>query len=522
MDFAKLKIWLPLAIIVLSSCQLSSQNVSSSSELPPIYEPSSYRNTYKQARIAQGYKSATPSLGDVPILVIPISFSDFPCDDLIGGCQGVKDDIETAFFAQEEDIYWQSVASYYETSSYGQLRFYGEVSPWYTPNVTAAQLAGGGRYDVSQDVMRPAITWYRETFADNLVRFDTDRDGFIDAVYFIYSVPANAKEDPLTDDNRVFWAYTKYDNAGLANVDRPGVFHYGWSSYDFMYKDGYLERDEQGRILRGDDDEPVFHPWTNNDGKLEVDAHTYIHEIGHFLGLPDFYTYDADRGDWGSAGGIDMMDYNVGDHNGFSKAVFGWLKPKVVTKPTELTLRPLHQHPDLAIIPISYDDTLLAEYLLIEYYQPLGLNQKDSLQQFAGYYPRTFSIEGLKIYHVDARLGRFIRWLGSFVFSDYVRNIGIRTNDVYYGIANSNTASRSAIASHKLLHLLEPDGTNRLRHGYVATNRSLFTQGTAFDHDNFPDFRFNSGAAFPYIISIDTLNGSEASLTLAWRDGFPT
>ncbi|HOJ44696.1 MAG TPA: hypothetical protein PK340_01490 [Bacilli bacterium] len=518
MSRIRFKTWFPLLLIVLSSCVYSSQNSSTSSELPATYEPSSYRNTYKQARIAQGYKSSTPTIGDVPILVIPISFTDFPCADLIGGCQVVKDDIEKAFFEDEEDILWHSVASYYQASSYEQLRFYGEVSPWYTPSVSAAQLAEGGRYDVTNDVMRPAITWYRETYADNLTRLDTDGDGFIDAVYFIYSVPANAKEDPLVDDNRVFWAYTKYDNAGVANTDRPGVFHYGWSSYDFMYKDGYLERDEQGRIVRGDDDEPIFHPWTDSQGKLEVDAHTYIHEIGHFLGLPDYYTYDSDRGDWGSAGGIDMMDYNVGDHNGFSKAVFGWLTPKVVTKPTDVSLRPLYQQPDVAIIPINYDDTLLDEYLLIEYYQPQGLNKKDSLQQFAGYYPRTFSIDGIKIYHVDARLGRFIRGLGSFQFSDYVRNIGVRTNDVYYGIANSNTASRSAVASNKLLRLLEPDGSTRLRHGYVATNRSLFTEGMAFDETNYPNYTFNNGTIFNYSITIDTIDTEVATISISWRE----
>jgi len=452
-------------------------------------------------------------------LVIPISFSDFPCDDLVGGCETVREDIDLAFFGAEDDILWHSVVSYYEQSSYGQLRFYGEVSPWYTPSVTAAQLADGGRYDVTSDVMRPAITWYRETFVDDLTRFDSDNDGFIDAVYFIYSLPANAKEPPLVDDNRVFWAYTKYDNAGISNRERPGVFQYGWSSYDFMYKDGYLERDEQGRIVRDDEDEPVFHPWTDELGKLHVDAHTYIHEIGHFLGLPDFYTYDAELGDWGSAGGIDMMDFNVGDHNGFSKAVFGWLTPKVITQPTNVTLRPLASYPDIAIVPISYDDTLLDEYLLIEFYAPEQLNQKDSEQPFAGYYPRTFSVPGIKIYHVDARLGRFVRSVGSFAFSDYVKEIGVRTPDVYYGVANSNTASRSAVASHKLLHLLEPDGTSRLHHGYVATNRSLFGEGMSFDATNFPQFRFNSGDLFPYDVTIDELTTTQATISVNWRDG---
>ena len=510
----------PLVFIALSGCQMSTLD-SSLGSLPAIYEPTSYRMSYKQLRQSNGYKSATPTIGDVPMLVIPVSFSDYPCEDLLGGCSGIKDDIETAFFASEDDILWHSVTSFYETSSYGKLRFYGEVSPWYVPTVTAEQLLSGGSFDVTRDVMRPAITWYRETYHDDLKRFDSDDDGFIDAVYFVYSVPANAKEEIFVDENRVFWAYTKYDNGGIASTDRPSVFHYGWSSYDFMYKDGYYERDEQGRLLRDDNDEPVFHPWTNDQGALHVDAHTFIHEIGHFLGLPDYYSYDASLGDWGSAGGIDMMDYNIGDHNGFSKAIYGWVTPKVINDTTTLTLRPLVNHPDVAIVPIKYEGTLLDEYLLIEYYRNDGLNYKDSQQPFAGYYPRTFSIPGVKIYHVDARAGRFIRTSSGFVFSSYVKEIGVRTASVYYGLANSNSASRSAIAQNKLITLLQPDGSWRLRHGYVATNQSLFVEGMSFSEHNFPNFTFNSGTEFPYTITISQLSEQSVNIAVTPRTGFP-
>ena len=51
-------------------------------------------------------------------------------------------------------------------------------------------------------------------------------------------------------------------------------------------------------------------------GYGKVDAHTYIHEMGHMLGLPDYYDYSFKSSPTGM---YDMQDNNVGDHNPFSK-----------------------------------------------------------------------------------------------------------------------------------------------------------------------------------------------------------
>ena len=62
-------------------------------------------------------------------------------------------------------------------------------------------------------------------------------------------------------------------------------------------------------------------------------AQTLIHESGHALGLPDYYPYPSAGSD-DSAGGIltfDMMNNNIGDHNGFSKWMLGWLDTTQVT-----------------------------------------------------------------------------------------------------------------------------------------------------------------------------------------------
>ncbi len=490
---------------------------SSSFSYPSSFTSGDYVTTYRQVRYAQGYKSATPTSGDVPILVIPVSFSDYPCSGIDGGCDVVREDIRQSFFGEAQAMRWHSVASFYETSSYGQLRFTGVVSDWFTPPITATQLLDKIQYGVTQDVLRPAIDWYRTTYDDSLEQFDADDDGFLDAVYLVYSVPAHGHEEIFVDEDRIFWAYTTYDSMAIASLSLPSPFNYGWSSYDFMYKDGWYERDEKGRLLRDDDDEPVFHPYTDTLGRLLPDAHTFIHEMGHFLGLTDYYTYDYKDGDWGAAGTLDMMDYNVGDHNAFSKSLLSWITPTIVTEPDTFTIRPLVTHGEALLIPITYRGTLLGEYLLVEYYQPTSLNQKDSIEPFAGYYPRLFTNPGIKIYHVDARIGKFVYNRGRYELSDYVEEIGVRTSQVYYGIAHSNTASRSAFPQYKLIHLLEKSGSLSFRHGHYASNTSLFYEGDAFDMNNFATFTFNGGQAFPYNIYIDEINNEFASIRIEQR-----
>ena len=64
-------------------------------------------------------------------------------------------------------------------------------------------------------------------------------------------------------------------------------------------------------------------------------AATVIHETGHVLGLPDYYSASTQTGgaSWPSGiMGSDMMMDNVGDHNGFSKWLLGWLDEEEGTR----------------------------------------------------------------------------------------------------------------------------------------------------------------------------------------------
>jgi M6 family metalloprotease-like protein len=466
--------------------------------------------TYRQLRQLEGYRTVMPAQGNVNMLVIPISFSDASCETIPLGCEQTRDDLNQAFFGDPTTMRWHSVASYYHASSYGQLSIQGMVADWYTPNLTAVGLSNN-RALLTGQVINPALEAFATANPSLLPTFDADSDGYLDAVYFIYSLPFNPEGAQYGDQKDVFWAFVSYQGA-VSNVARPTLFHYAWSSYDFMYQDGYYQRSDNGKVEWDDNNEPIFFPWRDGQGNLQVDAHVYIHEVGHLLGLQDYYSYDQSKGDWGASGALDMMDYNVGDHNGFSKSILGWATPRVVSSPQTITLAPLATVGEVVIVKATHPNTLLDEYIMLEYYRPENLNLKDSVEPYAGRYPRMFTESGVKIYHIDARIGRWKVVQGLSTFDQYVTTL---SQDAQYRhqIANTNTASRSFNPNHKLIHLLEASGVNSFRHRGFATNATLFQTGDVFPvHDS---FTFNDGTTFPFLITIENMQADGVTIQIA-------
>jgi M6 family metalloprotease-like protein len=511
------------SLLTISACVIGDQssaidspnNSNSENDLNGYFIPNDYSLNYKTVRLANNYRSSMPSIGNVKMLVIPVEFPDYRCQDIDEGCQVIRHDIEKAFFGLKEETGWHSVASYYQESSYGKLQIDGIVSDWYIAEDTAVNLANSeNTSSVTTNIMIPAIDWFKNQYQGDITQFDKDDDGYFDAVYLVYSLPMLPDDILMPEDSRIFWAFTAYNNQ-QGNMLSPNVFHYSWSSYKFMYQDGYYQRDETGKIIYDlQTNEPIFHPWLDDNDRILIDAHVYIHEVGHLLGLVDYYSYDYKMGDWGPSGAVDMMDYNVGDHNAYSKVILGWAEPLVVTDSTEITMTPFVDDGQFVLLTNEYNQTLIDEYLIIEFYTPDGLNKKDSLNRYAGRYPLTFSIPGLKIYHVDSRVARFITSGGERKFDRYVTSMPERSTPYTYRIGPSNTASRSSIPEHKLLHLLEANGLNSFKHGAIATNNSLFTAGDSFGYDTFVDFRFNSGRLLPYRFTITELNENQAIITI--------
>ena len=361
-----------------------------------------------------------PTLGDVNILVIPVEFKNATFDSVKGSKEGqvggefVREVLHEAFFADSDETPWESLSSYYAKASHGKLNIGGEVTPvfHYDYDDTDPSVARDG---IATNLCSLAVNWLKTEKGYDMTRFDADKDGYIDGIELVYATthgtPSSSGDSG--DSNDIWWNYTTNASGG-ANVSNPGARRMFWSRWDYLTNSYYVDaKNEKGedignRVLVGD------------TGKTAVDAHTIIHETGHMMGAPDYYSYDHDEG---VAGCVDMMDNNVGDHNAYTKMAYGWAAPKVVDGSSDnftMTIRSWTVTGDFVLVRSSdpenkWNETPWDEYLMLQYYTPEGVNEMDSTgypewQQASSSggsaygHGGTYKKPGLQIFHVDGRV----------------------------------------------------------------------------------------------------------------------
>jgi M6 family metalloprotease-like protein len=469
-------------------------------------------------------QGAIPSRGESKILVVPVLFSD--TTKTAEQRDAMRQECYKAFFGDADaDTGWQSVRSYYYQSSYHQLYLEGSVSPTITlpKNFSYYEsIYKGGKALPTNTIVEIA---YKALFKGtnplyNLADYDSNGDGVIDSIYMI-------NEAAITDG--FGWAYTAWHSNSLTSYP---IGTYSWSSINFATKrSGYSF------------DKP--------------DSHTYIHESGHLLGLDDYYdSYNSNRS---PAGGPTMQDYNICDHDSFSKYLWGWTSPTVITDQNtetsvEVTLKPFESSGDCVVLGGKYNGTSLDEYLMIDYYTPTGLNQKDAETKYETL--QGFDQAGIRIWHVDKRIyGCYLKVEGSGTqakTNSYfdpnestdgnLDNLGkgikdsAGTHDVdYYATFSTNSSknqSTDAFYINDELTLMRKSGGSADLFAKNATNADLFVAGDTFgtSTDGFANFKFNSTVntldynisvedyykeakvTLPYTIKVDTV-GDTAKLT---------
>ena len=346
-----------------------------------------------------------PSLGNSKVLVIPVEFTNVKFDNP----DTVEDEAELArrvmneaFFADTEDTPWESLASYYRKASYGKLNITGKVTPVYTYNRSDADIRDSEN-GIATTIANAAVEYFKSTGEINAQEFDSDGDGYIDGVELIYvtthGTPSSTQDEGA---NQIWWNYTTNCSAG-ANVKSPVAHRMFWSRYDYLTQN-YYAGNEKGIMV---------------DNK-KVDPHTIIHETGHMMGAPDYYSYAHDEG---PAGCVDMMDCNVGDHNAYTKMQYGWVAPKVIdgsSKNFTMTLNSFTETGEFVLLRNTLDnrwnETPFDEYLVLQYYTPTGLNEMDHLgygewlsaQSSTGGsvygHSGTYAHPGLQVFHADGRV----------------------------------------------------------------------------------------------------------------------
>ncbi len=384
-----------------------------------------------------------PSIGEPKVLVIPVEFTDYPATDTM------QKDLEIAFFGTSMQTGWESLYSYYYKSSYGKLSITGTVTEPFNTGKASIDYKSD---DFDYEILKAALEYYDTQI--NYDEYDTDKDGYIDSIYLIYT-----KEYDLTGKTN-WWAYTyQYFTETNEYYDNVEADFYSIMSYQFLFDD-------------------------LQDKKVKYNCETIIHETGHLLGLDDYYDYEENNGPNGGIGGGDMMDYNVGDHNAYSKALLGWINPYLLTgKTITIDLNGFASSGDAIMICKNWNGTFYDEYFIIDFYTPTGVNEM--VKGNSG----LFSISGIRIYHINATLNTYENATSIWEMTKY---------------NNSNSLRR-------LITLIEADGRNDIDDLGYSENSDLF--GVNDIYDNAKWFN-NTNAGFT--LKVNTIDESKANITITF------
>jgi M6 family metalloprotease-like protein len=446
-----------------------------------------------------------PAQGINKILVIPVSVRGYEKN----ATDTVRQDIYDTFFGDPSETGWESVASFYFKSSFKQCLLQGSVAGWWDSGRTAEEIVKlsdsytgkySDYYQPTWTLLEEAVSWYKAAYSTSATEFDNNSDGVIDGVWLVYDCPDYGNDKTMDKDT--FWAYTYYDYGGVVGktfkVANPLPFHYCWASYDFMYEMKTL--------------------WSSS----KVDAHTYIHETGHLMGLEDYYNTDGNNN--APMGFVDMMDANVIDHDAYSKFAFGWIKPYVVTGSTTITLKPSSTTGQSILLPTNggWNGSAFDEYILLEFYTPTNLNAADASKAYSNGV-KGFTESGVRIYHVDARLALLNSDGTASGYTDSLPSSGSNTG---IALAHSNTSSSNYLnKTYRLIQEMDCTekrnfDTNAYRSSAnVADNGTLFQNGNLFTlgtySNSFPRVSvMNDGTSLPYSVSFSNMSTSSITVTV--------
>jgi len=372
-----------------------------------------------------------PTKGTVKIPVFLVDFSDAPHDP----AQTVAE-VQSKMFGNGNGGYpYESLKNYYQRSSYNQLIINGEVYGWYRAAQPRDYYLALGRPQGRDALINEILQAYdsQVNFAD----YDADHNGKIDALFIKWAGTDNGWGN--------FWWACMSSSSSSLTVDGAKPYKYVWSWYSKPNGSAYYP---------------------------QVD----IHETGHLLGLPDYYDYDSTNGPKGGVGGWDMMDYNWGDHNAFSKYLLGWIDPMVISEGTrEIILPPSGTTPSgnaVLIMPGAVPDSF-GEFFMVQYREPGNGNDpfKAGLNK------------SVWIWHVDSTL-----------------------TSSGWGFQYDNS-----YASHKLLRLMEADGREEIEagNGYWDTD-DFYLPGNALGPLTIPNT--NAYAGSQTNVAVDTLAQFNSSM----------
>ena len=264
-----------------------------------------------------------------------------------------------------------------------------------------------------------------------------------------------------------------------------------------------------------------------DNSHTKIDAHTYIHEMGHVFGLDDYYDYSNQ---YSPAGGFSMQDENIGGHDPFSTYALGWSKAYVPTKSEVITLKSHQESHEIIVLSPGFNsyNSPFDEYLILELYTPDNLNELDTKYLYqAGYGTRGPNATGVRLWHVDARLAYFlneddegsINQLTSNALDE--RGVALAFSNTYYSEEVKDYVSilGKKYANFNVLQLLRNDKNATYKSSNTLSKNDLFTEGDSFKMSDYKSqfvngIRLNNNKNLGFEFSIDKIENNEAKITI--------
>ena len=314
-----------------------------------------------------------PCVGESHVLMIAVSFPDaqqpLSADEIQQQCFGPSD-------PQSPKYPLESISGFYSRASYGRLNMTGKVYSYTAKYEVDAYMQTDPRkvdYRTRDDLLDEALEALDDVI--DYRDYDLNKDGILDTV--ILTLPKEAADRDVNDDGREDWGPCSGTYYGSAKHDgvKPTQMCIGARDVTYLTK---------------------FNK-------------SWIHELGHAMGLPDYYRVITNNphdqeGLTGNAG-WEMMDDADGDFSAFSKLMYGWFKGNEVqvynggTQTYEL--KSMQDAPNCVLIPRGDFNGFYSEYFIVEFNTPTVNN----LTYFVGdnRIP-LFRQGGVRVLHCNAEL----------------------------------------------------------------------------------------------------------------------
>lgn len=394
-----------------------------------------------------------PTTGSPKVLTLLCDFSDYRAPASPSPADFASNFYGNGTAAAQAFAPFESMNRYYYRASEGLLNLQGNVLGWYQfpNNKSSYQVNTYGDAAHNQavfNIFKTAMNHYNATH--DFSQYDNDGDGFIDSVTLLYNGPNT-----------------------------------GWGSFWWAYQWSFFVNDAATTTWDGKKIKKFVFQFISKrgTGNTDVDPKVLCHEMGHLLGLADYYDYTPSQNPRGGIGGLDMMDANKGNHNAFSRWVLDWINPTVVGSGAP-TLRTLNASGDTslvgnkAVVIFPNASNPFSQFFVVENRFRLGNDAGQS----------SMPTDGLLIWHVDATLNT--------AGNDFKNN-------------NSDTTP-------KLIKLVQADGLNQIEAGGSADAGDYFTSAKSFTANTNPSSNSHQGN----VTNVSVTNISAANRVMTAMIGF--